>query len=924
MHRARLGEDDGSALPPYVPRDVDDQVRAALAAAAETGGFVLLTGDSTAGKTRTAIEALRAVLPGCLLLAPPSGADLRPLLRAPGEPGYERHVLWLDDLEHHLGPGRLEPSLLTSLTAAGLVVLATLRDERYDTLRDMADGVAGEIGPSRLAAESGLRVLNMVEPIVVRRLWSDSELARVAEVDDSRLTEAYARHGTHGIAEYLAAGPELLAEWRRAQRATTRGGHPRGAALVAAAVDLTHIGLIGDVPEALLREVHEGYLRALGGPALRPESYADAVAWASRIRYGVAGLLMEGEREGTKRPFDYLVDSVARDPGVPDPPDSMWHAALEYADDLTRPLIARTAMSSRRWAIAERALRPLAESGDAEAVINYTSAQLFQRGDPHEVEPLLRPLAEAGNPVAQLNLAGALRMRNEDAEAERWWLSAAEGGLSLASYSLFAFYRSKGEDQEAERWLRRAAEDGYVKAMTTLATLLHQRDDEAEAEPWWRRAALAGDTEAMYVHGHLLRLRGDDEAEAWLRRAAERGHVRAAAILGRATDERGDLTEAEKWWRVAAEAGNPESANELGVLLSRRGDRAEGADWYAKAAEGGHLIAMFNLAQWLAYQGDAEGAKDWHRRAGEAGHVPSLNNLGVLLRHEGDVAGAETFLRRAADAGDVLGLLNLVDLLISEERPEKAQPLLLDRIGDPDVGEKTVEFAVRLMRADRPDVAGTLLRWAAEAGRPDATYNLGLLSHLQGRPEEAERWWRLAAPEIPSAAYNVGSLLAERGETEEAASWWSLAADAGHQKATLRLAEQLIDSGRGAAAEAPLRRLAEELPEAAFLLGVLLSDRGGHVEAAHWWRRAEELEDADAALDCAAYFAERGDETRTELWCRKSAEAGHPTAALNLGVLLARRGALADAESWLAEAERRGVDAAPKFLAQVRQLQAEA
>ncbi|MFI6010721.1 tetratricopeptide repeat protein [Streptomyces sp. NPDC051243] len=920
VHRARAGESDGSALPPYVLRDVDSQVRTELRRAAETGGLVLLTGDSTAGKSRTALEAVRAVLPGHVLLAPPSGADLRPLRRAPGEPGYDRHVLWLDDLEHYLGPGCLEPSLLTSLSRAGLVVLATLRDERYDTLREAADGFSGDGGPNRMAAETGLRVLNMVEPIAVRRLWSDAELARVAQMNDSRLNEAHGRHGTHGIAEYLAAGPELLGEWRRAERATAKGGHPRGAALVAAAVDLAHIGLIGDLPEALLREAHEAYLRALGGSVLRPESYAEALEWASQVRYGVASLLMEGEQEGTKRPFDYLVDSVARDPEVPDPPDSMWLTALKYADDRTRQVIAWTATFSGRWAIAEQALKPLAEAGVEEAVINYTFAQLLQRADPAEVEPLLRPLAEAGSPLAQLNLAGVLKMQNADDEAERWWLAAAEAGVSIASYSLFMHLRTKGDDEQAERWLRRAAEDGYVEAMTTLATLLHKRGDEAEAEPWWREAAIAGDPQAMYVHGHLLRLRGNDEAEMWLRRAAEQGHDTAAEILGRAADGRGDLADAERWWRMAAEAGNLEAANQLGVLLSTRGERAEGATWYAKGAEGGHEVAMFNLAEWLFDEGDVEAAKDWHRRAGEAGNSESLNNLGNLLRQEGDLAAAEVALRRAADSGDVLGCLNLIDLLISEERPEEAQPLLLGLLSDPDSAEAALTFAERLRSAGRPQTARTILHWAAEAGRPDAAHNLGLHYYAAGLAEDAERWWRVAAPRIPASSYNVGSLLSKRDEDEEAASWWRRAAEAGHRRASLKLAAWLIDSGAPDEAEERLRQLADEFSEAAFLLGLLLFDKpGDHTEAEYWLQRGEEHADADEAFQYASYFAQREDEENTERWCRTAAEAGHPRAALNLGVLLARRGQLAQAEPWLVEAVHRGLEEAAEPLTQVRE-----
>ncbi|WP_157873293.1 tetratricopeptide repeat protein [Streptomyces neyagawaensis] len=807
------------------------------------------------------------------------------------------------------------------MTDAGLVVLATLRDERYDTLRDAADGADGEGGAGRMAAERGLRVLNMVEPVVVRRLWSDTELDRVAEVDDSRLVEAHARHGIHGIAEYLAAGPELLGEWRRAERATTRGGHPRGAALVAAAADLARIGLIGDLPETLLREVHERYLAALGGPALRPESYADAIAWATRIRYGVASLLMEGEEENTKRPFDYLVDSVARDPDAPDVPEAVWRTALRQADDRTRPLIAQTASLSGRWALAEEAWRPLAEAGTEQAIVNYASAQLFQMKDLARIEALLRPVAEAGDPVAQLNLGVVLLLRGEADEAAVWWLASADAGLPAAAYNLFRHLGALGDEEQAETWLRRAAEGGYVHAFSTLAALLHQRGDSREAEPWWRRAAMAGDTEAMYVFGHLLRLRDDDQAELWLCRAAERGHDRAAEIMGNAAEERGDLADAEKWWRMAAEAGNAEAANELGVLLSRRGDRADGAVWYAKGAEAGHTVAMFNLGAWLADQGDLDEAKKWHRRAGEAGYLSSLNNLGALHRADGDLHLAEEMFRRAAAGGDIKARLNLIGLLIEDGRSPEARTLLLELLDDPDNTEEIYAYAAVVRQAGMTHVVRTLLRWMADAGRTDAAHNLGTQYFIDGNLDEAARWWRVSAPAFPVSAYNLSRLLSDQGETEEAASWLRHAADAGYPRAALKVADQLVDFARPDLGVERLLPLAGERPEAAFLLGLLfLTGLSDHQEGEHWWHRAAQEADANTAFDFAGYLAERGGEpVHVEFWCRKSAEAGHPRGALNLGAMLANRGQVEEAEAWLATAVARGLDDAAEPLAQVRE-----
>ena len=68
--------------PEYVPRDVDAAeygVRAKVAAAAERGGFVLLVGGSSVGKTRCAAEAVRALLPDWWLVHPAGPAEVAAL-----------------------------------------------------------------------------------------------------------------------------------------------------------------------------------------------------------------------------------------------------------------------------------------------------------------------------------------------------------------------------------------------------------------------------------------------------------------------------------------------------------------------------------------------------------------------------------------------------------------------------------------------------------------------------------------------------------------------------------------------------------------------------------------------------------------------------------------------------------------------------
>ena len=72
--------------PHYVPRDVDAAefgIRAKVEAAAQRGGFVLLVGGSSVGKTRTAVEAVKVLLPDWWLVHPGDPAEVDALAQAP-------------------------------------------------------------------------------------------------------------------------------------------------------------------------------------------------------------------------------------------------------------------------------------------------------------------------------------------------------------------------------------------------------------------------------------------------------------------------------------------------------------------------------------------------------------------------------------------------------------------------------------------------------------------------------------------------------------------------------------------------------------------------------------------------------------------------------------------------------------------------
>ena len=295
---------DGDQVPPFVPRDRLPDLVAAL----DTGGFVLVVGDSTAGKTRLAYEAMRTRLPRHMCVVPKDPDTLHAALAAAkiNRPS----VLWLDDLDDYLGVGGLTRTHVTDLNT---LVLATIRTDererlsrRHDATRDHAD---------KRLARAGRELLDVVTTeIHLDRMWSAAELSAAASSPDARIGRAMAAADRHGIAELLAAGPDLARELRDAWDT-----HPRAAALVTAGVDVRRAGCHRPTPLDVLQALHESYL----APGARPEPWDEALTWATQPLHGTSSLLEPVA--GGYLAFDYLLDR-------PDPvPDAAWAAIVEFA-----------------------------------------------------------------------------------------------------------------------------------------------------------------------------------------------------------------------------------------------------------------------------------------------------------------------------------------------------------------------------------------------------------------------------------------------------------------------------------------------------------------------------------------------------------------------------------------------------------------
>lgn len=327
VHRAAAL--DGNQVPPFVARDLLPDLVEALG----TGGFVLVVGDSTAGKTRLAYEAMRVCLPSHVCVSPDGPDTLQAALTAAKV--NRPSVLWLDDLERYLGVGGLTRTDVTNLNT---VVLATMRTVERDRLSHRHDATRDHL--DRRLARAGRELLDVVTTeLHLDRMWSGHELAAAAHTPDPRIARAVLSADRHGIAEQLAAGPDLARELRDGWDT-----HPRGVSLVTAAVDLRRAGCHRPAPLDALHALHESYVR----PGIRPETWDAALTWATQPLHGTSSLL-EPVDDGYLA-FDYLLD------GTEPVPDAVWDAIVEFAAPVELLEVAPEAASNGKHGYLRAAL----------------------------------------------------------------------------------------------------------------------------------------------------------------------------------------------------------------------------------------------------------------------------------------------------------------------------------------------------------------------------------------------------------------------------------------------------------------------------------------------------------------------------------------------------------------------------------------
>jgi hypothetical protein len=742
--------------PEYVPRDVDAAefgVRAMVDAAAKQGGFVLLVGGSSVGKTRCAAEAVKTLLPDWWLVHPAGPAAVAGLAEAPPP----RTVVWLDELQRYLDGdhGLTGPVVRALLNASSpLMIIGTLWPDRYTAYTAVrAPGAADPHARER-------EVLDLAAVVRVDQEFSlaEQDRARAAAARDRRLSVALKTAG-YGLTQTLAAAPQLIARWQDA-----KATDPYAWAVLTAALDVARLGARAPLSPDLLRAAAPGYCTSQQQAEAPENWFEQALAYATGKLHGAAAALSPaGAGMGRLAGYtvaDYLVQHASRERRYARLPASTWDSVLSYirdTSDATR--LADSARSRLLYGCAIPLYRYGAQAGDrypAECLVG-----LLERGDDlDELLQALRSLADAGDPKAAKRLVELLAWRG-DLDGLR---ARADAGDGYAAMSLAGLLKERG----GLDGLRARADAGDVSAATRLADLLKEQGDLEEL----RARADAGDVSAAVRLAYLLMERGDLEE---LRARADAGDEHAALPLAGLLEQRGDRGEAVQVLRARADAGNWSAAVRLAELLVQRGDRDEAVQVLRAPADAGDWSAAVRLAELLAKRGDRDGL----RARADAGDEHAAGRLVYLLAERGDLEE----LRARADAGDWYAAIRLVELLAKRG----------DRDGlraRADAGDHNAR--IRLARL--PEQPGELdgLRARADAGDERAAMRLAYLLAERGDLEElraradAGDWY---------AAKKLAGLLEQRGDPDEAAQVLRARADAGDKSAAIDLAYLLARRG---------------------------------------------------------------------------------------------------------------------------------
>ncbi|HEX6345029.1 hypothetical protein [Umezawaea sp.] len=465
---------------PYVPRTADRPLRYALG----SRRFVLLRGDSKAGKSRTLAEALRHTHPDADVVLPRDTRAVAELSRLEPPLPLEDAVVLLDDLT------TTDLDLLTTAVldfwATRAVLVGTITTSRHEA----ALRTGSDVGAAARSALARATVVDLPFELTAAELAA----ARDDYPDEPGFTT------TSGIGEVLVGGEELVRKLRAGRRDS-----PAGQAIARAAVDARRVGLGRPVTEPELVRLFPKYLeRITVGVDPTEDVFAAGLSWATTPIASQVALLRRVT--GGFEPLDYVVTAEA---GTPLPEDT--------APDLlaiTSPAdaygLAAAAYTAGRRDVARDGFRKAMEHPESLPAAAFSLAiTMADQDDAAGAERAYQQAVATEDPLyaylAGVNLGFLHLKRGAVDEAEAAFAAAAstrplERG-PRARVGLAEVHLVRNQHAEAAALFRQVAalDDPATTPMALrgLAKTLEAQGDRAAAQEVYRTAATSANPELV-------------------------------------------------------------------------------------------------------------------------------------------------------------------------------------------------------------------------------------------------------------------------------------------------------------------------------------------------------------------------------------------------------------------------------------------
>ncbi|NTW87780.1 MAG: sel1 repeat family protein [Desulfobulbaceae bacterium] len=234
----------------------------------------------------------------------------------------------------------------------------------------------------------------------------------------------------------------------------------------------------------------------------------------------------------------------------------------------------------------------------------------------------LRVKAENGDPVAQNQLGDLLyhgtTVRQDYAEALKWYTSAAVQGHSQAIVSTGMMYYVNSDCKMAEKWWLQGAGQGDPEAQTCLAGLYFYDDENGVG---------------------LM----PDLGLAWYRKAIDQGHSPAMYNLAMMYQENvgvdQDIPEAERLFFMAAERGDELSQRQLVNLFFTQNDfehdNSVRSAFIARLESDRYVAAQYAMGSYYCYglgvEQDYKKCIDWWSKATAQGDSLAPFMIGMIF-----------------------------------------------------------------------------------------------------------------------------------------------------------------------------------------------------------------------------------------------------------------------------------------------------